>query len=310
MGDQVLGTCFGGDSMPAADSSVSYCGLDITDGSEVARVVNEYQPDVLYHLAGIAFVPRAGEQFPRTLLTNVGGTVSLLRACEQLPAPPTFIMISTGEVYGKISSDQLPVTEETPACPANYYALSKLMAEQAVQHASRSGVVRAAILRPSNHTGARQSDDFVVSSFAHQLAEIAVGVREPVLRVGNLDAERDFSDVRDIVRAYRLVAETGYQGVLNVASGRPVAIRDILDHLVEISGISVTIELDERRMRPSEVPVLYSSYERLRTVTGWVPHYELKDTIAEVYRYWLAVETAKQALFNRTKGGASGALGI
>jgi len=272
---------------PELQKSVSSITLDISDFEKCSRVISEFKPDIIYHLAGIAFVPEAENNFDRALLVNVGGTNNIIRTCHLLQLGTTIVYISSAEVYGKISQEDLPLSEELQLKPANNYSLSKLMGELVAERYDRFGYVRTVIARPFNHIGPYQNDRFVVSSFAHQLARIAKGKSEPVIRVGNLEARRDFSDVRDIVRAYRLMALKG-TGVYNLCSGSPHSIQFVLDTLLEISGLKVEILTDPARMRPAEVPELFGSYARAEKELGWKPEYDIKKTLNDVYDYWLS----------------------
>lgn len=259
--------------------------LDITDAHGVREVVHKLRPQVVYHLAGIAFVPEAESDFSRVLQINVGGTANVTRACHLLNTGISVLFVSSAEVYGVIQPGELPITEDTPLRPANNYSLSKRMAELVVERYARTGSIIGSVVRPFNHIGPGQDSRFVASSFALQLAKIAHGQIAPVLQVGNLEARRDFSDVRDIVRSYRNIALSG-GGVFNVGSGRSRAVRELLDILISVSGVAVDVQTDPDRMRGPEVPELYGSYERARSVCGWQPSIPLERSLEDVYRYW------------------------
>ena len=288
--DEVLGTIAPqrqNDSFPFRTAVI-----DITDAENVARLFAEFRPQVVYHLAGISFVPDAEADFNQALRVNVGGVHNILRISHMQQSGIRVVLVSSGEVYGKVSLAQLPLTEETPLAPVNAYSLTKLMSEMVAARFERLGNVQTVIMRPFNHIGPCQGSRFVTSNFALPLARIARGVASPVIRVGNLEARRDFSDVRDVVKAYRLGAERG-AGVYNLGSGRSVSIQTILDMLISISSLSVRIEADPARMRPSEVPEVYGSYARAERDLGWKPEIPLEQTLGDIYRYW----------FDQTKGG-------
>jgi GDP-4-dehydro-6-deoxy-D-mannose reductase len=198
-------------------------------------------------------------------------------------------------VYGRISANELPITEQTATRPNNNYSLSKLMAEEVCQRYARYGKIAVGIARPFNHLGRRQSVSFVASSFAHQLALIATGKKSAVVEVGNLAAGRDFSDVRDVVRGYCLLAEhikvapEQQAEVYNFCSGKPVAIATLLKELISISGLNVELREVADRMRPSEVPSLFGSAQKAHDYLGWEPTYSLRDTLTEVYKHALEV---------------------
>jgi GDP-4-dehydro-6-deoxy-D-mannose reductase len=259
--------------------------LDITNGPEVGALLQRVRPEVVYHLAGIAFVPEAESNFEKTLNVNVAGTANVARYCASLESKPALLFVSSAEVYGHVQPNELPIREDNALRPANNYSLSKRMAELVVERYGRQGNLRCAIARPFNHIGPRQDPRFVASNFALQLARVARGLTPPVLEVGNLEARRDFSDVRDIVRGYRRIA-TSHQGVFNLGSGRAVSIHELLMTLIEISGCKVEIRQDPQRMRGPEVPELYGSIDHVRDVCGWIPEIPLRRSLEDTYRYW------------------------
>lgn len=262
--------------------SLEWRELDITAADACMNVIDNTGPEVIYHLAGMAFVPGCEEDFMQALKVNVSGTSNLIRTCHILQTGAVFVFAGSAEIYGKVTPEELPLTEINPPRPNNNYSLTKLMAEEVCRRYGRYGYVHPVLLRPFNHIGGGQDERFVTSSFAHQLARIARGEAEPLLKVGNLTAERDFSDVRDIVRAYRLAAQKG-QGLFNLCSGNPVSIQTILDKLIAHSGLSVKVTVDQARMRPSEVPVLFGSYEKAKKELKWEPEFSLSQTLASVY---------------------------
>lgn len=286
-GDDVLGTGLG---LQEGSLPCPVAEFDVTDSMRSVDIVKSFNPEVIYHLAGIAFVPQAEENFSQALLVNVGGTSSIYSLCAMLQLPVTIILISSAEVYGRITPEDLPLTEETAIVPNNNYSLSKAMAELVVRRYSNVDTIRSVIMRPFNHIGPGQNDRFVASSFARQLACVKAGKTEPVISVGNLDARRDFSDVRDVVRAYRLAAEKG-EGIYQTSSGRSCSIQEILDTLIEISGLSVEVKRDPARMRPSLVPEIRGTYDRARAELDWEPEIDLRTSLQDVYDYWLSLES-------------------
>jgi GDP-4-dehydro-6-deoxy-D-mannose reductase len=270
-------------------SQVASESLDIMDWENCSSLMSRVQPDVVYHLAANAFVPSCEQDFAGALAVNVAGTGNVVRALHENCPGSRFVFISSAEVYGKVAHQDLPIHEQVSPRPNNNYSLSKLMAEEVCQRYARYGKIAVGIARPFNHLGRRQSKSFVASSFAHQLAQIAIGAVPPVVEVGNLSAERDFSDVRDIVRGYCLLAEkltpkeNADAKVYNFCSGIPHAISHILDTLIAISDQAVEVRSDPERMRPSEVPLLFGSSEKARLELGWEPQYSLAEALAEVY---------------------------
>ncbi len=281
-GDTVLATTNTG------RESVSGCevfDLDITDGVATLDLIQRARPDVVYHLAAIAFVPQAESDFQLALAVNVGGTSNVVKGCVSLGTCPGLLFVSSAEVYGQVKPSEVPLREENPLRPSNNYSLSKRMAELVVERYDRQGKVRSCIARPFNHIGPGQDSRFVASNFALQLARVAHGLTSPTLQVGNLEARRDFSDVRDIVKAYRALG-IKERGVFNLGSGRCVSIRELLDTLIKVSGVTVDIRPDPARMRGSEVPELYGLNERATEASGWRPTISLEQSLADVYQYW------------------------
>jgi GDP-4-dehydro-6-deoxy-D-mannose reductase len=281
-GDEVVGT-----TNLSTANSVAYERhyLDITNGPEVGALLQRIKPDVVYHLAGIAFVPEAESNFEKTLQVNVAGTANIARYCSLLESKPALLFVSSAEVYGHVQPNELPIREDNLLRPANNYSLSKRMAELVVERYGRQGLSRYAIARPFNHIGPRQDPRFVASNFALQLARVARGLTPPLLEVGNLEARRDFSDVRDIVRGYRLIA-TGHQGVFNLGSGCAVSIQDLLHTLIDISGCKVEVRQDPLRMRGPEVSEIYGAIDHVRDVCDWIPEIPLVRSLEDTYRYW------------------------
>lgn len=260
--------------------------LDVSDQDRCLEVTKNYSPDVIYHLAGMAFVPDAEKNFSKALNINVAGTYNMLSAAHSLGKPVRFVLVSSAQVYGKIDAKYLPLTESTPIRPVDNYSISKYMAELVCERFRYNSLVESIIMRPFNHIGAGQRVEFAVSSFAYQLAEIAKKTRPAVLKVGNLEAQRDFTDVRDIVRGYRLAALQG-SGVYNLCSGTPVSMQYILDELIKLTGLQITIELDPSRLRPSDTPSLYGSAEKATRELGWKAQVDLKDSLHAIYHHWL-----------------------
>jgi GDP-4-dehydro-6-deoxy-D-mannose reductase len=259
--------------------------VDITDRESIARALEISQPEAVYHLAGIAFVPEAENNFDKTLRVNVGGTVNVLAECAKTGRHTSVVFVSSAEVYGAVTAKDLPITEETKTSPTNNYSLSKVMAEAAVERYRRGTSLTCAIARPFNHIGPGQDRRFVSASFAFQLALIAHGKAELVLRVGNLEAKRDFSDVRDIVRGYALLGRSD-GGLFNLGAGRSRVVREVLDTLVKISGLSVKIEADPARQRGPETPELYGSYQKIKSQCGWEPRISFEQSLQDVYKFW------------------------
>lgn len=262
--------------------------IDLNDVENLHAAFDLAQPDVVFHLAAQAFVPRALEAPAETYQTNVTGTANLLQALREHKARSQrdvrLLFVSSAEVYGAQPQSAMPIRESCAPNPANPYAASKAAAEAVVLGEARSFGVDAVITRAFNHIGPGQNERFAVPSFAAQLAAIAAG-GEPVMFVGNLEAKRDFLDVRDVVDAYAALAERGTSGeIYNVCSGTAASMREILAELIRIAHVPVEVRDDPARMRPADVPVMYGDNAKLRAQTGWEPKIALRATLQDVFR--------------------------
>lgn len=260
---------------------------DLLDRATVARVVAEVQPTHVYHLAAQSHVPTSYEDAGATLTNNLVGQVNLLDACRALPTMPRVLVVGSAEEYGLARPDEMPLREDQPFRPTSPYAVSKVAQDLlGWQYYSSYGlpVVR---VRAFNHTGPGQSDRFVVSAFARQIAEAEAGLREPVLRTGNLDTQRDFLDVRDVVHAYVLALNRGEPGaVYNVGSGTGVRIGAILDMLRALARVPVRARLDTGSLRPSDVPILIADASALRAATGWRQEIPFEQSLRDTLDWW------------------------
>ena len=258
-------------------------GVDIADEAALAALVGAARPDVVYHLAALAHVGRSWDEPAETMRVNALGTLSVLEAVRRADSPARVILVSSAEVYGAGNGE--PINEAAPLRPTNPYAASKVAAEflglQA--HLGRgTDVVRA---RPFNHVGPGQADAFVVSALAKRIVE-AERSGGPI-EVGNLAAARDFTDVSDVVRAYRLLALHGVAGeVYNVASGHAITIAALLSRLVGLADVPIEAIEEPSLFRPVDVPLLVGDSSRLVALTGWQPEVDLGETLAAVLQYW------------------------
>jgi GDP-4-dehydro-6-deoxy-D-mannose reductase len=265
---------------------------DILDRERLIRLVEQIKPDRIFHLAGQAFVPAAFIDPVSTFQANIMGGVHILEAARLLGSrsgdAPSVLVVSTGEVYGRV--DRLPITEDFPLAPNNPYAASKAALDLIAQQYCTSFHMPVVVVRPFNHVGPRQSPLFVCADFGKQFAEIAAGEKPPQIHAGNLQAQRDFTDVRDIVKAYWLLLErTPPHVVYNVSSEEPLSIGELLTMFQEIVGIDVKIVSEQKRMRSYDVPVVRGSYDRLRHDTGWAPSFPIRQTLKDVFEYWKKV---------------------
>jgi GDP-4-dehydro-6-deoxy-D-mannose reductase len=289
-GDEVLGT-FNEPLEP--ELSCQKLRLDVTDHKSCKQVIADFNPDVVYHLAAITFVPEAERDLSIAINVNVGGTANIIEAIKEAKASAKLVFISSSEVYGRTANQKngAALTENDKLSPGNHYSLSKVLAESVVEHLSERYEIRSLIFRPFNHIGWGQDARFVTSNFARQLARISKGLAEPKLHVGNLESKRDFLDVRDVVRAYRMGAQAEVGGVFNLCSERAVSISEIVQSLIEISGQEITVEQMPERMRPSEIPVFFGSSKKARDVLGWHPKIPLASTLQELYNFCVESES-------------------
>ncbi|MES0192035.1 MULTISPECIES: GDP-mannose 4,6-dehydratase [unclassified Mesorhizobium] len=264
--------------------------VDLLDRGAVDGVVCEIQPTVLFHLAAVA-APSDARNAPRHAWdVNVTGTMNLAESVMRHAPKARFVYVGSSEAYGaSFLSANGPVTESAPLRPMTVYGATKAAADLMIGQMAYDGL-RAIRFRPFNHTGPGQSDSYVVSDFARQVAEIASDKREPVIHVGNLEAERDFLDVRDVVRAYVnsaiLDLDAGPGHVYNIASGHPRKIRDILDALVAQSGIDIEVRAAPEKLRPNDIPVASGDASKARAELNWQPLVPFEQTMADVFGYW------------------------
>jgi len=266
---------------------VQVFACDIRDGEETALLVRETHPDEIYHLAALAAVGSSWSRPAETLTNNMVAQLNVLEAAVQLEPRPRVLIIGSSDEYGLVKPEELPVGEDNPLRPGSPYAVSKITQDYLGYQYHLSYGLEVVRLRPFNHIGPRQRPGFVVPDFAKQIAEAEAGLREPAMQVGNLSAERDFSDVRDIVRGYYLALQRGKPGeVYNLGSGKAHSIQKILDMLLEMSEVSIQVESDPARMRPSDVPTVVCDASRFRQRTGWEPRIPLRQTLQDVLNYW------------------------
>jgi GDP-4-dehydro-6-deoxy-D-mannose reductase len=255
--------------------------VDLLEAEAVASALAELQPSAIYHCAGIADVGKSWLEPERALRVNALGTHHLLEGIRDARLRCPVLVVGSAEVYRPSRS---PLREEDPTGPSTPYGVSKLAQEL---FAIRSTEPPVFIVRPFAHAGPRQSTGYVTSSFARQIAEIEAGAAEPILRVGNLDAQRDITDVRDTVRAYALVLARGTPGrPYNVCSGQAWRIRDLLNMLIALSRRAITCEIDQSRLRPSDNPVIVGDGSRILAETGWRPEIPVNRTLADLLDYW------------------------
>ncbi len=266
---------------------------DIVDAPRIDQLVETIRPDRIVHLAGQAYIPASVTDPASTFRTNVMGGVAVLDAAlsaiRRDGTGPSVLIVSSGEVYGAVDPSHIPIGEDLPLRPVNPYAASKAAIDLIAQEYHHTFGVDVVVARPFNHAGPRQSSLFVCSDFARQFARMSLGKAPPIMNVGNLDPERDFTDVRDVVRAYWMLFDRKTDDrIFNVCSGVAVRIGTIVEMLRELSGIPAEVIVEKGRVRPGEVSRVVGSAERVMRATGWAPAYPLRQTLADVMAYWKA----------------------
>lgn len=259
---------------------------DVRSRPILARALAEARPQVIYHLAGIAFVPEAERRPGRALAVNVVGGLNLFAAVRETVPQARVLVVSSSVVYGRPPAEAMPLPETAPVRPASFYAFTKAALENGAHLAAASGL-EVIVLRPFNHIGPRQSSIYVTAAFARQVAEAECGKAPPVIRVGNLDPVRDFTDVEDMVEAYLLAGTRPLRHDLyNLCSSRGVAIREVLEHLVRAARRPIRVEVDPDRVRVSDLPVLVGDNTRFSGETGWSPRIPLEESLRRILGYW------------------------
>jgi len=260
---------------------------DIKDAHSMQTAVDETQPDYIFHLAAQSFVPASWNAPAETLTTNIVGNVNLLEAIRKSNCDPIIQIAGSSEEYGMVHPDEVPIKETNPLRPMSPYGVSKVAQDLLSRQYYLSYGIKTVVTRAFNHTGPRRGDVFVTSNFSKQIAEIEKGLIEPIMYVGNLNAKRDFSDVRDVVRAYWLaVTKCEYGDVYNICSERVRTIQFVLDLLLGVTNKNIEIKKDPARMRPSDVEILQGDCSKFREKTGWKTKIPFEKTMEDLLNYW------------------------
>jgi GDP-4-dehydro-6-deoxy-D-mannose reductase len=263
---------------------------DLTDRNNLAALVNDLRPEQIYHLAGYAHAGRSIGEPDAAWSGNLGATRSLYEAVAESGQPVRMLFVGSGMVYGNVGAEDRPHTESAPLMPATPYAASKAAADLLSYQFTRAPGLDIVRVRPFNHIGPRQSPEFAVAHFAKQIAAIENGRQPPVLETGNLEAQRDLSDVRDIVAAYVLLMQRGQTGaVYNAATGRAISMRLVLDHLLARARLPITVRQRASLVRAAEPPAICGDATRLRREIGWQPRFSLEQTLDDTLEYWRSV---------------------
>lgn len=261
--------------------------LNILNKDEIVDLLYKIRPDYIFHLAAQSSVALSWENPGLTIDVNIKGSVNVLDAVRELYYKPRVVLIGSGEEYGHIRPGETPISEDNHLRPGNLYAATKACQNMIAKIYTTAYDMELIMVRAFNHIGPGQAPIYVVSDFCRQVVEIEKGLREPVMMVGNLKAMRDFTDVRDVVRAYALLAQYGKRGeTYNVGSGHAISIREILDLIIAQSDVDVEVKVDPNKIRPVDVPIIEADTAKLREATGWERKIPLTQTIRETMDYW------------------------
>lgn len=263
--------------------------LNITDKHEVESVLQHIRPDCIFHLGAQSSVAASWKDPAATFGINAIGTVNLLETLRKQAPGARILIIGSAEEYGIVRPEELPINETVAIKPMNMYAISKASQEMAAQMYIKAYNVDIVLVRAFNHIGPGQSPEFAIPSFAKQIAEIEKGIREPVILTGNLDAKRDFADVRDIVRGYWGLIKKGHKGeIYNIGSGRSYSIGNLLDYMVNMSSARIEVRVDPGKIRPIDIPEFRADITKIRNHINWYPQIEIRKSLSDILNYWRA----------------------
>lgn len=266
---------------------INLVDCDLLDPFSVHKLIGSVKPDRIFHLAAQSHVPTSWNAPAATLEDNVLGQVNLFEAVRSTGIDPLIQIAGSSEEYGMVFPDEVPMRESNPLRPLSPYAVSKVTQEMLAYQYHQSYGIKAITSRGFNHSGPRRGENFVDSSFAKQIAKIEKGLQEPVIYVGDLTSKRDFTDVRDMVRAYWLLLEKGRPGeVYNIGSGITRSMQEVLDMLLGMSKVKVDVRVDPTRLRPSDVMILWADASKFAEATGWKPTIPYEQTLLDLLDYW------------------------
>jgi GDP-4-dehydro-6-deoxy-D-mannose reductase len=289
-GEEVFGICLPGESLENIrhiKKEVHLTDCDITDFDRLSSVVSRINPDEVYHLAAFSAVGKSFSQPLSVIETNFRGTLHLLEILRNSRRKPRILIIGSSDMYGRVKPKDIPITEEKSLLPVSPYGSSKAACDLLAYQFFQSYGVQAIRARAFNHAGPRQGLGFVVPDFASQIAKIEAGILPPVIKVGNLSSRRDISDVRDVVRAYRLLMKKGKAGeAYNICSGKAQSIKRVLKTLISLSKKKIREKTDEKKNRPAEIPVLAGDHSKIRRTTGWKPKIPIQTTLTDTLNFW------------------------
>lgn len=286
-GYEVHGTCFGDSDRVIPGVPFVLHEMNLCDAKNVNEVFQSVQPDVIFHLAAQSSAALSWKKPALTVAINLGGTVNVLETVRSICPQSSVLLIGSSEEYGRIAADAPIVDERREAVPVNPYAVTKLAQNRMGSVYAGAYQLKVVMTRAFNHIGPRQSGPFVIPSFAQQIVDIERGKQPPVIKVGNLEASRDFSDVRDVVRAYWLLSQKGIAGeTYNIGSGKAHKIRDILDLMLSMAQVPIEVQVDPARLRPSDTPLILCNASKLQKDTDWKPQIPLEQSIADTLAWF------------------------
>ena len=266
---------------------VQIIDLNILDEGQLMSVISDEQPDYIFHLAAQSSVSRSWENPSLTVDVNVKGAINVLDTLLSLRSGIRVLVVGSGEEYGYVDEKMIPINEGAALEPGNVYAVTKATQNMMATIYAQAYGLSLTMTRSFNHIGPGQTDRFVISSFCSQVVKIEKGLQEPVIRVGNLTARRDFTDVRDVVHAYTMLAQYGKPGeTYNVGRGEAVAIQDVLRLILSKSTMDIDVYVDPERLRPVDVPVIEADITKIKRDTGWKPEISLEKSIEDTLDYW------------------------
>jgi len=270
-----------------ANPDVSIHDLDILEKKEITALLRTVRPDYIFHLAAQSSVAVSWKNPALTVDVNVKGSINVLEAIRELDYSPRILLIGSGEEYGHILPGETPISERNTPRPGNIYAATKACQNMIGAIYAKAYQMPIMMVRAFNHIGPNQSPLFVVADFCRQVAEIEAEMRSPVIHVGNLAAKRDFTDVRDVVRAYALLIQKGQPGeTYNVGSSHAVSIEEVLTQILSLSARQIQVSVDPDRLRPVDIPIIEADITKLQEVTNWTPAIPLQQTLEETLNYW------------------------
>ena len=273
---------YGSDILDAPENGMEYIRADLLDARRVAEVISDVRPEAIINLAAISSVGQSWKLPQTTMQVNIVGALNILEGARAIHPMPKVLFIGSSEEYA-VSSE--PISEESPLDANNPYGISKMAQERLAQLYREHYGMKIYCARPFNHTGVGQRDSFVIPSWCKQAAAISKSGRPGVMRVGNLNVRRDFSDVRDVVRAYRMILERGNCGVIyNIGTGNSVLLKDLLDYIVSLAKQPIAVEIDTSLIRPVDAPYICCDHSLITQELGWKPEHELFDTVREMVK--------------------------